>query len=494
MLAESPNFVYDSAPMNTPTLPDMIGRTAERDGLLRALRHPESQFVAVYGRRRVGKTYLVRKTFGNAFAFYHTGVFDGPFREQLLEFRDSLRECGLSDCPDLKDWRGAFAQLRRLLESKPDGKKIVFLDELPWMETRNSRFVAQLDKFWNKWASARDDVVLVVCGSAASWMIRNVIDGYGGLHDRITDRIAVKPFDLAECEAYADRRGLGMSRTEVAETYMVFGGVPYYWGFLRKGAGLAQNLDELLFAEDGKLRGEFGRLFRSLFKDSRMHVETLESLARRKAGKTRSEILEDVPFSDGGKFSECLEALEACGFVRSFDALGKAKKDKLYQLIDNFTLFHMKFLAAGSGTGPDFWTSTVESPLQSTWKGLAFERLCLQHVRQIKAALGIAGVRTNVCSWVRAPDGNGNGGAQVDLVIDRADGVTNLCEIKYCHGPYVLSKEECAKLLKRRDVFKAATRTRKSVHLTMITPEGVAETPERHFLQSELTLDDLFRP
>ena len=478
--------------MRDTTEKDMVGRSAERGDLLRALRSPESQFIAVYGRRRVGKTYLVRKTFGNEFAFYHTGVFDAPFREQLLEFRDSLRDYGLSDCPDLKDWRAAFAQLRRLLETKPKGKKVVFLDELPWMETRNSRFVAQLDKFWNKWASARDDIVLVACGSAASWMIRNVINGYGGLHDRITDRIPVRPFDLAECEAYADRLGLGMSRTEVAETYMVFGGVPYYWTFLRKGASLAQNLDALLFADDGKLRGEFKRLFRSLFRDSRMHVETLASLARRKAGKTRAEILGDVSFSDGGKFSECLEALEECGFVRAFDAIGKAKKEKLFQLVDNFTLFHLQFLAEGSRTGPDYWTSTVESPQQAAWRGLAFERLCLQHVRQIKAALGIAGVRTNVCSWIHAPGKDTPKGAQIDLVIDRADGVTNLCEIKYCRGEYVLSKEECAKLLKRREVFKAATRTRKSVHLTMITPEGVAESPEKHFLQSELTLDDLF--
>ena len=472
----------------------MVGRGAERGELLRALQSPESQFVAVYGRRRVGKTYLVRKTFDNKFAFYHTGVFDGPFREQLLEFRDSLLEYGLSDCPELKDWRGAFAQLRRLLESKPEGKKVVFLDELPWMETRNSRFVAQLDKFWNKWASARDDIVLVACGSAASWMIRNVINDYGGLHDRITDRISVKPFNLAECEAYADRLGLGMSRAEVAETFMVFGGVPYYWSFLRKGFGLAQNLDALLFAEDGKLNGEFSRLFRSLFRDSRMHIEVLKALSRRKAGKTRAEILDDVSFSDGGKFSECLEALEECGFVRSFDAIGKAKKERLFQLIDNFTLFHLQFLDDASRTGPDYWTSTVESPQQATWRGLAFERLCLLHTRQIKAALGIAGVRTNLCSWLRPPGRDGMGGAQIDLVIDRADGVTNLCEIKYCRGAYNLSKEECGRMLKRREIFKSATRTRKSVHLTMITPEGVAESPERHFLQSELTLDDLFRP
>lgn len=477
----------DSSPV-----PGIVGRRAEREGLLRALDNPESQFVAVYGRKRVGKTYLVRKTFGNEFAFYHSGVFDAPYREQLLEFRDSLLECGLPDCPDLKDWRMAFAQLRRLLALKPDGKKVVFLDELPWMETRNSRFIPQLDKFWNKWASARDDIVLVVCGSAASWMIRNVIDGYGGLHDRITDRIPVKPFSLSECEEYAAKLGFAMSRTEIAETYMVFGGIPYYWNFLRKGWGLPRNLDALLFSRDGKLRGEFGRLFRSLFRDSRMHLEVVESLARRKAGKTRAEILEDVSFSDGGKYSECLEALEECGFVHSFDAIGKPKKEKMFQLIDNFTLFHLKFLAGDSAADGNFWTSTVSSPLQATWKGLAFERLCLLHVPQIKAALGIAGVRVNVCSWFHAPDKEVPDGAQIDLVLDRADGIVNLCEMKWSQGEYRLSKAEWGKMLNRSEVFKAATHTRKSIHLTMITPNGVAESPERHFIQSELTLDDLF--
>ena len=483
---------YDSEPMKTNVGLGMIGRVAEREGLLRALGKPDSQFVAVYGRRRVGKTFLVRKTFGNAFAFYHSGVFDAPYREQLLEFRDSLLECGLPDCPDLVDWRTAFAQLRRLLEAKPSGKKVVFLDELPWMETRNSHFVQQLDKFWNKWASARDDILLVACGSAASWMIRNVIDCHGGLHDRITDSIPVRPFMLSECELHAANLGLCMSRREIVEAYMVFGGIPYYWSFLHPDWSLPRNLDALLFSADGKLRGEFGRLFRSLVRDSRMHLEVVKSLARRKSGKTRSEILADVTFGDGGKFSECLEALEACGFLRSFNALGKTKKDKIFQLIDNFTLFHQQFIEGNAAVDGDFWTSSVSSPRHAAWKGIAFERVCLQHVAQIKRALGISGVRTNVCPWFHVPDSQNPRGAQVDLVIDRADGIVNLCEIKYCQGKYQIAKEDAGKMDDRRETFKSVTGTRKSVHLTMITPEGVAATPERRILQSEVTLDDLF--
>lgn len=470
----------------------MVGRELERNALLRAYSKRESQFVAVYGRRRVGKTYLVRKTFGNQFAFYHTGVFDGSYREQLDEFRESLEEYGLFDCPTLKNWREAFRELRRLLESKGEGKKVVFIDELPWMETRNSRFVTQVDKFWNKWASARDDIVFVVCGSAASWMINNVINDYGGLHNRITDSIVVRPFSLGECEAYAKELGLSMSRREIAETYMVFGGVPYYWSYLEAGESLAQNLDRLLFSRDGKLRNEFDRLFKSLFKDDRMYREVIESLARRKSGKTREEILADVSFTDGGKYSECLQALEECGFVRSFSAVGKKTKNAIFQLVDNFTLFHLEFIAGANGDDGHFWTTSVTSPTVTGWKGRAFERLCLMHVDRIKAALGIAGVRTKVNSWTHAPDGKCKDGAQIDLLIDRADGVINLCEMKYSSGEYDLSLAEWKKIENRRDVFIKVTGTSKSVHVTMVTPEGVADSPSRHFIQSQVKLADLF--
>lgn len=470
----------------------MIGRKEETKTLLRALSKHESQFVAVYGRRRVGKTYLVRNVFGNEFAFYHTGIFDGSFREQLDEFKESLEECGLTKCPKLVNWRDAFRELRRLLSAKPAGKKVVFIDELPWMDTRNSRFVQQFDKFWNKWASARDDIVLIVCGSAASWMIKNVINDYGGLHNRITDSISVKPFTLKECEEYSRELGLSMSRREIAECYMVFGGIPYYWSYLQKEQSLAQNLDRLLFAKDGKLRNEFARLFKSLFREDRMHREVIESLGRRKAGKTREEILSDVSFSDGGKFSECLSALEECGFIRSFSAIGRTAKGTMFQLIDNFTLFHLEFLSGKIDVGEGFWTSTVTDPIQANWRGRAFERLCLMHEAQIKAALGIAGVRTNVNSWSHTPTPEHPEGAQIDLLIDRADNVINLCEMKYSHGAYDLTPAECEKLLHRRDVFIAVTGTRKSVHLTMVTPNGVADSPQRHEIQSEVTLDDLF--
>ena len=471
----------------------MVGRVEEQRLLRRVLESKESQFLAVYGRRRVGKTYLVRNAFGNKFAFYHTGIFDGSYREQLCEFRESLEECGLTDCPELKNWRDAFKQLRRLLEGKPEGKKVVFIDELPWMETRNSHFIQQFDKFWNKWASARTDIVLVVCGSAASWMIRNVINDYGGLHNRITDSIALRPFTLGECEEYARELGLSMSRHEIAECYMVFGGIPYYWSYLVKGTSLAQNIDRLLFAENGKLRGEFKRLFKSLFRDERMHREVIEALGTKKAGMTRDEILSSVTFPDGGKFSECLESLEECGFIRSFASIGKVKKNKLFQLIDNFTLFHLKFLADHTIADDGFWATTVTSPGRAAWKGLAFERLCLMHIKQIKEALGISGVMTNVGSWVHSQTPSHPQGAQIDLLIERADAVVNLCEIKYAYGPYSLSAEECRKLLKRRDVFQSVTGTTHSIHITMITPDGVEESSERHFVQSEVTLNDLFK-
>ncbi|MBQ9430819.1 MAG: ATP-binding protein [Kiritimatiellae bacterium] len=312
--------------------------------------------------------------------------------------------------------------------------------------------------------------------------------------NRITDSISVKPFSLSECEEYSRELGLSMSRFEIAECYMVFGGIPYYWSYLQKEQSLAQNIDRLFFASDGKLRDEFKRLFKSLFRDEKMHREVIASLGRKKAGKTREEILSDVTFSDGGKFSECLRSLEECGFIRAFRAVGKATKDTVFQLMDNFTLFHLEFLSGRIDVSPGFWTATVTDPVQTSWRGRAFERLCLSHENQIKRALGISGVRTNSNSWVHAPTKDHPEGAQIDLLIDRADNVINLCEMKYTYGKYDLTSAEYDRLMRRRDIFVSVTGTRKSVHLTMITPNGVSDSPQRHMIQSEVTLDDLFVP
>ena len=472
----------------------MIAREHEQKELMKAYKSQQSEFVAVYGRRRIGKTFLVRETFDGMFAFQHTGVARGKQRRQLTEFRRSLRNSGCTEIGTITDWFDAFDCLGKFIAGLPALRKVIFLDELPWMDTGRADFVSALEHFWNGWASARKDILLIVCGSATSWMIDKVIKDKGGLHNRVTRNVFLDAFTLAECRSYVDAMGWPMTDKEIVETYMAIGGVPFYWTLLEKGNSVAQNFNLLFFGEHARMKNEFSQLYASLFKRPETYLKVVCALSCDKAGLTRLEIIERAKVSNNGKLRVVLKELEACGFIRRYVGFGKRKRDSVYQLVDPFTLFYFQFMRGESNTDPEFWMTHVSSPAISAWRGLAFERLCLQHVRQIKAALGIAGVRTNICSWFQPPGRDGTEGAQIDLVIDRADGVTNLCEIKYCRGVYHLSKEECGRMLKRREIFQSATRTRKSVHLTMITPEGVAESPERHFLQSELTLDDLFSP
>ncbi len=471
----------------------MIGREAERRDLQDVLERDEAQLVAVYGRRRVGKTFLIREFFDNRFAFYHTGMYHVGFKTQLMAFRDSLRQYGLSDCKVLEDWHGAFQELRRLIESKTcEGKKVVFLDELPWMDTARSGFTAALEHFWNGWASSRKDMVMIVCGSASSWIIGKVLKNHGGLYNRVTERILLNPFTLHECELYANQLGLVMTRREICSCYMVFGGIPFYWSLLKKGLGLPQNIDRLFFQENGKLKNEFDELFLSLFSDADGYRQVVQALTHAPNGLTKQALVETLGIRDGGKLKMRLETLEQCGFIRKYRSFGKKEKGALYQLMDNLTLFHATFLADNPSNDEHFWSANYLSPRHNTWEGLVFEHVCLQHIPQIKHALQIGGVLTNTCSWHHKPDATYPEGAQIDLVIDRADNIINLCEIKFSKDKYVLDKRTLDELKRKRQIFTAVTHTRKAVHLTLITPEGLADNAYAHEIQSQLTLEDLF--
>ena len=470
----------------------MVGRKAEIQTLDEVMSREEGQLVAVYGRRRVGKTYLIRQYFGNRFTFYHTGEANVGFKDQLLSFRDSLKDYGRK-CPVPANWREAFRELRSLIEDSPDSKKVVFIDEMPWLDTPRSKFLSALEHFWNSWGSSRNDLVMIVCGSASTWIINNVLKNRGGLHNRVTDQIHLKPFTLGECEEFVRERELAMSRQEICSLYMIFGGVAYYWNFLRKGESVAQNVDRLLFAENGKLRGEFDSMVASLFRDGAAYRQLFTALAEKGAGITRDELLERSRLSDGKVFCSALDTLEKCGFVRRYTAFGKKVRDSLYQLIDPFSLFHFRFIACETNPDPHTWSVGVSSKRLAAWQGIAFERVCLMHIAELKAALGIAGVKTNVSSWRHRGDEIYEKGAQIDLLIDRSDNVINLCEMKYAEGPYVLTKAESENLDRRAAAFKAVTRTPKSLHLTLITANGIVENACSRKLQRTLRLDDLFR-
>ena len=469
----------------------IIGRKEEQQILHSAAQSENSEFVAVYGRRRVGKTYLIRETFGYKFTFQHTGLAKGNTKEQLFSFAISLRDAGYDDCPIPKSWLEAFSLLSTYLKNSTDEKKIVFLDELPWMDTPRSNFISAFEHFWNGWASARKDIVLIICGSATSWIINKVINDHGGLHNRVTKQIALQPFTLKECEMFAQSKGLEMSRYQLAECYMVFGGIPYYWSLLEKGLSLAQNIDKIIFAKNGKLSNEFDQLYASLFKSPEQYIDIVTALGKKKAGMTREEIIVAIDKYSNGALSKVLDELEYCGFIRKYNGFEKKSKQAIYQLIDNYTLFYFKFIQQNENNDEHFWSASIDSAMHRAWSGLAFERLCMAHTQQIKATLGIAGVLSNVYSWRKEADEMSDG-AQIDLLIDRKDQVINLCEMKYSLSEYAIDAEYEQKLRNKKSVFINATNTRKAVHLTMVTTFGIKANAHSGIVQNEITLEDLF--
>ena len=470
----------------------MIGRRAEIQALKAAYESQYSEFVTVYGRRRIGKTFLVNEVFGYEFAFHCAGLKGEGMRRQLENFRFALRRHGHDACPNLKSWLEAFFELERFLERMPVGRKVVFIDEMPWMDTHKSGFLAALEGFWNGWATSRKDILLIACGSATSWIVRKINRNRGGLHNRVGVRLKLEPFTLAECEEYANERRLGYDRLNLAECYMALGGVAYYWNLLEKGKSPGQNFNALFFGPHDGLRLEFDELYSSLFKNPEPYMRIVMALNKRRAGLTRDEILSETGAgTGGGNFTEMLENLEECGFVRLLHPVG-AKNGGVYQLADNFSLFFLQFVKGSQSRDGDYWTESVSSEVKNNWRGLAFERLCASHIRQIKEALGIEGVHTDVYSW-RCNTDDLPRGAQIDLLIDRRDGIVNLCEMKYSGGEYAITKEEHDRLRNRIESFSRHLGRRKSIHLTMVTTFGLKHNTYWNDVQSEVTLNDLFR-
>lgn len=474
----------------------IIGREKEQRELLGLLEKEESQFCAVYGRRRVGKTYLIRETFNYQFCFQHTGVAKGTLRQQLTAFRNSLVASGKANCSIPQNWIEAFELLKQLINDAPAGKKVLFIDELPWMDTPKGNLIGALENFWNGWATARreKDIVLIVCGSATSWISNKLLKDKGGLRGRLTNRIKLVPFTLHECELFAKGANLALGRKDVLELYMILGGIPYYWSFLKKGLSVAQNIDQLFFTETAQLRDEFEALYSILFRRPENYLKVIESLSNgKKSGMTREDLLRESKLSDGGTFSTILEELEECGFIRRFASADTAETNALYQLIDNYTLFHYLCIKKNAYSDEHYWSNTFTSTSHNTWKGHAFERVCLQHVPQIKAALGISGIQTNVCSW-NARGTDKLRGAQIDLVMQRADGFTDICEMKHSASTFTIDKDYAKDLQNKLDAYQELSKDNRTLHLVMVTTYGVAHNCYYNLVQKEITMDDLFLP
>jgi len=468
---------------------EIIGRYDEQQTLQQYFESDSPEFVAVYGRRRVGKTFLIKEYFKKNFSFYISGAANLTKKEQLENFNATLNTYGKTSYPIARNWMESFRQLINLLENnKKRGKKVLFFDELPWFDTPRSGFIAGLEYFWNTWASSQPEILLIACGSSTSWIINKLLKNRGGLHNRVTHRMIIEPFSLAECEEYFNRKKIDLNRKSIVESYMIFGGIPFYLNMFVKGLSLAQNVDKLCFTKKGELKDEFSILYSSLFKHSENHELVINALAQKRMGLSREEILQETKLQGGG-LTSILEELEQCNFIRSYSAYEKKTKERLYQLIDFYSLFYLNFIKGNRRNNGHFWTNFTDNAKHRAWSGYAFEQVCMQHDAQIRQKLGISGVVTYSAAWRSKKS---EPAAQVDLLIDRNDGVINLCEMKYSESEFVIDKKQDENLRNKKSAFIEETKTKKAVHITMVTTYGVKRNEYWNGIQSEVKMDDLF--
>jgi hypothetical protein len=477
----------------------MVGREKEVSELLERYDCNEAQFVAVYGRRRVGKTYLIDETFKGRITFRHAGISPvesgdepkgRPVKKQLQAFYYSLISQGMKKdhCPS--DWLEAFFMLEMFLQKIDDGsRQLIFLDELPWMDTPKSGFITGLESFWNNWACHRN-VMLIVSGSATSWMRDKLINNHGGLYGRVTWEIKLEPFNLKECELLFKENKINLSRYDIVQSYMIFGGIPYYLDYFKRGRSLAQNVDDLFFAKGAKLSMEYDRLFASVFTNPDMMKAIIKALKTRTMGYTRKEISALTGYTEGGTLSEALKALIVSDFIIKYVPFGYSKREEHYKLVDPFCIFYLDFIEKNGMIPETFWLSNVTSPPIITWRGHAFENVCFNHIEQIKKALGISGISTTQSAWTKM--GEEYKGTQIDMIISRKDNIVNMCEMKYYGEEFMVDKDYDSILRHRKNLLYEIIPKKNAVHNTLITTFGIRNNEYRWSFDNVITMDDLF--
>jgi len=476
----------------------MIGRKREVKELNRLYDGNKAELVAIYGRRRIGKTFLVDETFGDRITFRHAGLSPaeedskGLLALQLEHFYNSLDIQGMEKCKKPKSWLDAFLLLEKFLQSRDNGKRqLVFLDELPWLDTPKSGFIRAFEAFWNTWGCHRKNLMVIVCGSANSWIQDKLLNNHGGLYNRVTYEIKLSPFNLNECEAMYKSNHVNMSRYDIVQSYMIFGGIPYYMGCVNPEMSLAQNVDYLFFKRNAIFRDEYNRLFASIFVNPEAVKNIVQLLYTRNAGYTRNEIVEKLKITDGGRLSRNLNALISSDFVIKYVPFGYGKRKEHYKLVDPFCIFYLHFIKDQKKISEKFWQQNITSQAISTWRGYAFENVCFNHIEQIKFALGVPAVISDASAWSKKEDDTK--GTQIDLIISRNDNVINMCEIKYYSGPFKVGKEYYAKILRRQSVLSEMVSSKKAIHSTLITTFGLVENEYSSAFIKTISLDDLFR-
>lgn len=475
----------------------MIGRAKEVNELKRLYEKNSAEFVAIYGRRRVGKTYLVDETFSDKITFRHAGLAPedtnskGLLMAQLEHFYNSLLLYGMAECAKPQSWLEAFFLLEKFIQKIDNGsRQVIFIDELPLLDTPRSGFMSAFEGFWNTWGCHRKNLMVIVCGSANSWILDNLINAHGGLYNRVTYEIKLEPFSLGECEDYFKSNNVKFSRYDIVQSYMVFGGIPYYLGYINREKSLAQNIDDIFFAKNAKLKDEYDRLFASVFQSPELVKSIVSLLSRRNAGFTRKEILNQLNLSDGGNITRSLKTLIASNFVVKYIPFGKSGREFHYKLVDPFCLFYLNFMCGRAMRNERFWQQNSSSQSLSTWRGYSFENVCFNHIEEIKKALGISGVITTVSAWSKRPDDEK--GTQIDLLIVRNDNVVNMCEIKFYSGEFEVDKDYYKTLLNRETLLSKELPAKMVVRNTLITTFDLKRNEYSGVFTNVILMDDFF--
>ena len=474
----------------------MVGREKERAELERIYRSKQAELVAIYGRRRVGKTYLVDEVFQDKIIFRHAGLSplkedtNNLLRAQLEHFYNSLKLFGLETKHRPRNWLDAFFMLEQLLQSKDDGsRQVVFLDELPWLDTPRSGFIRAFEGFWNTFGCHRKNLLVIICGSANSWMMNELINNHGGLYGRVTHEIKLSPFTLSECEEYYKSKNVPFSRYDIVQSYMIFGGIPYYMGYMSEELSLAQNIDKVFFDKGANLRLEYDRLFESVFKRPDIIKSIVEILYKRNMGYTRKEIADKLKISDGGHLTKDLNALIASDFIVKYVPFGLDKKE-YYKLVDPFCLFYIHFVKKQIEENNHYWQQNSENQKVVVWRGLAFENVCFNHIEQIKEAIGIKNVITSESAWTKKV--GDEEGIQIDMLISRKDNAINMCEIKFYSDDFVVTKEYYKTMQQRIEALRSLVSPKMSIYSTLITTYGLKKNEYSGAFIKTITFEDLF--
>lgn len=475
----------------------MIGRTKEIDELNSLYDKNSAELVAIYGRRRVGKTYLVDETFSSRITFRHAGLAPnkndalGQLKKQLEHFYKSLLLQGMEECEKPKTWFDAFFLLEKFLQKIDTGsRQLIFIDELPWLDSPRSCFIQAFEGFWNTWACHRKNLMVIVCGSANSWILNKLINAHGGLYNRVTYEIKLSPFSLAECEKFYKSNNVKISRYDIVQSYMIFGGIPYYMGYVDGKFSLAQNIDNIFFTKNAPLRDEYDRLFASVFENPEYIKTIVNLLATKNTGYTRPEIIEKLHLSDGETFNKSIKALLSSDFIVKYVPFGFSKRDIHYKLVDPFCLFYLHFMKEQRTTNEKFWQQNTTSQTLSSWRGIAFENVCFNHVEQMKKSLGISGVVTESSAWSKRPDDEK--GTQIDLLIIRNDNVINMCELKFYSGEYDVDNAYYKILMNRETLLQKAVSPKVIIRNTLVTTFGLKKNEYSSVFSNVILMDDLF--